>query len=69
MQITRDTVGPIIINLKHFSTATLSMKLNAISPRQVLQFRPIGMLINIRKIVRHIQIHCSLVVLIRLVVR
>ena len=41
---------------------------NVISPRQVLQWRPIAMLVNIRKIVIHIQIHCSLVVLIRLVV-
>jgi hypothetical protein len=37
VQITRDIVGPIIINLKHFSTVTLSMKLNAIFPRQALQ--------------------------------
>jgi len=44
------------------------MKLYAISPRQALQWRPIAMLINIRKIVVRIRIHCSLVVLIRLVV-
>ena len=68
MQITRDIVDPIIINIKHFSTVTLSVKLNAVSPRQVLQWRPISMLTNMRKIVIHIQIHCSLVVLIRLVV-
>jgi len=46
LQITRDIVGSIIINLKHFSTFTLSVKLNAISPREVLQWRPIAMLIN-----------------------
>jgi hypothetical protein len=44
------------------------MKLNAISPRQVLQWRPIAMLVNRGKTVIHIQMHCSLVVFIRLVV-
>jgi len=38
VQITRDIVDPMIINLKHFSTVTISMKLNAVSPRQVLQW-------------------------------
>jgi hypothetical protein len=46
LQITREIVGPKVINLKHFSTVTLSVKLNAISPRKVLQWRPIAMLIN-----------------------
>jgi hypothetical protein len=37
-------------------------------PKAVLQWRPIEVLVNIRKIVIRIQIHCSLVELKRLVV-
>lgn len=68
VHVTRDIVGSIVINLKIFFYCHHFNVIKRVSPRQVLQWRPIEMLVNIRKIVIHIQIHCSLGVLKSLVV-